>query len=634
MQGSSSSLLLWPTSADQMRDALHVSASTPMKCQWHKKNNEPCKNPINKANRGIIQGLFGSIVAAGSWSAAQQLLENLSKLVVCKGKHQGFASDLFSSWQTEYSRSQAQAQPATRRRAAQPSAKPTATCTNHATIKSEPAETSAHAALASIPQYGTKCEPKTESRLSSLAPTPAAPPPAHTFIPYGKERTVQQINKAVKRLISNPISEKEMKAMDVRGVVYVYTFKNAESAGKVHFKIGFSGDPDRRMKDWERQCGYNADDLAHYKTCLYPRVERLVHAQLWKDRRREEKCPVCKRSHTEFFDTRLPEASRVIGLWVEWMRHQPYDNDGYLKKEWLRKLRDVDLTDPNCWDAFTHAFGIGSITKVFVAVVVFQLIEQGKLHESDTIGQLLGASLYDAIDHAEGATAARLLSHHAGIGSWEDDPVWIRDGRDAELDPVHVWGKAEPLEYIRRPRKTAPAPGNFDYSNTNYTLLGKVASRRYHWVTDTFRENAGVAPAFTEHGPLIDCTGSNLSVEWTAGSIIASAADLVKFAIALRDGKLLQPESMAVLIAWTPVTETEDMGHGIFRKNFGTSGTWIGHFGGVLGSTGALWRKAAGDAVIAVVSNVGNMHCGKVPSSAAHVVMNSDILDVVMQSSQ
>ncbi|KAJ3499191.1 hypothetical protein NLG97_g547 [Lecanicillium saksenae] len=318
----------------------------------------------------------------------------------------------------------------------------------------------------------------------------------------------------------------------------------------------------------------------------------------------------------------------------------------------------------------SHVFGVGSITKVVVAVVVFQLIEEGKLQMSDTVGKLLSPSLYTAIENAASATVARLLSHHAGIDSWEDDLVWIREGRGDKLDPEHLWGKAEPLEYIRRPRKTAPAPGNYGYSNTNYTLLGfmieevtgnsaeaeirrrildplrmedtffegfehtsnrRVASRRYHWATDTFRKDAGVAPPFTEHGQLIDCTGSNLSVEWTAGGIMASASDLVKFAVALRDGKLLQPESMAVLTAWTPVTETDDMGHGIFRKNYGASGTWIGHFGGVLGFTGALWWKEMGDAVIAVVGNVGTMHCGKVPSSAAHVVIDTNMLDIVME---
>ncbi len=321
----------------------------------------------------------------------------------------------------------------------------------------------------------------------------------------------------------------------------------------------------------------------------------------------------------------------------------------------------------------SHIFGIGSITKVFVAVVVFQLIEEGKLHLSDTVGKVLSPDLYRDIDNAASATVELLLSHHAGIDSWEDDPVWIREGRGDKLDPAHAWGKAEPLEYIRRPRKTAPNPGEYGYANTNYTLLGliiekatgntaeremrrrilgplgmkhtflegfepgandvRVAPRRYHWATDNFREDAGVPPAFTEHGQLIDCTGSNLSVEWTAGGMVSSASDLVKLAMALRGGTLLHPASMALLTAWTPITKNEDMGRGIFRRKDGANEAWIGHFGSVLGFTGALWWKEKGDAVIAVIGNVGTVHCGKVPSSAAHVVVNTDMLELVTKLS-
>ncbi len=320
----------------------------------------------------------------------------------------------------------------------------------------------------------------------------------------------------------------------------------------------------------------------------------------------------------------------------------------------------------------SHIFGIGSITKVFVAVVILQLVEEGKLHLSDTVGKVLSSGLYRDIDNAASATVERLLSHHAGIDSWEDDPVWIREGRGDRLDPGHVWGKAEPSEYIRRPRRTAPNPGEYGYSNTNYTLLGlmiekatgstaegemrrrilgplgmehtflegfeprsnrRVATRRYHWATDTFCENAGFPGAFTKHGQLIDCTGSNLSVEWTAGGMVSSASDLVKFAVALRDGKLLRPESMAFMTEWSPITETEEMGHGIFRRKDGADDAWIGHNGSVLGFTAALWWKEKGDAVIAVVGNVGTVHCGKVPSSAAHVVLNTDIFEVVTELS-
>ncbi|KAJ2982184.1 hypothetical protein NQ176_g1552 [Zarea fungicola] len=143
------------------------------------------------------------------------------------------------------------------------------------------------------------------------------------------------------------------------------------------------------------------------------------------------------------------------------------------EKYWALTAGSVDVAATAPIDT-SHGFGIGSITKVFVAVVIFQLVEEGKLQLSDTVGALLGPDLCHGIDNAADATIARLLSHHAGIDSWEDDSVWIRAGSGDKLDPVHIWGKTEPLEYIRRPRKTAPNQGEYGYANTNYTFLGLV----------------------------------------------------------------------------------------------------------------------------------------------------------------
>lgn len=257
-----------------------------------------------------------------------------------------------------------------------------------------------------------------------------------------------------------------------------------------------------------------------------------------------------------------------------------------------------------------------------------------------------------------------MLSHTAGVESWEDDPVWIVEGRGKELYPEKIWTKTEPLDYIRRPNPSGPEPGQWSYSSTNYTLLGLVIEeitektteseirrrildplgmehtylegyekpqpdrlpRRYHWATEKFRETAGICPSFSEvRDNLIDATGSSLSVEWTAGGIVSSPLDLLKFAIAIRDGKLLSPSSLGIMKAWRPTTGPEEMGHGLFRyESPAGDGRWLGHFGSVLGFTGSLLWKEEGDCAVAILANVGTMHAGKVPSSAFHVLLNSD----------
>lgn len=318
-----------------------------------------------------------------------------------------------------------------------------------------------------------------------------------------------------------------------------------------------------------------------------------------------------------------------------------------------------------------HLFGIGSITKIFVAVVVFQLIEEGKLALTDNVRDHLHADLYYGVDNAETATIEQLLSHRAGIDSWEDDPRWLVDARGSRIDLPRIWANTETLDYIRRPKITAPDPGTWYYSNTNYTLLGLIVEKvtnataqdeirqrifepldmqrtflegfddcsganvacRYHHVTAKFREAAGVCPTFPfvqKH--LIEATGSNLSVSWLAGGVISHPADLVKFAVALRDGALLNTSPPALLQSWRPTSiPNHEMGYGIFRQSVPGKGAWLGHSGGVLGFSAQLWWNEDEDCIVCVLGNAGTVNAGNVPLSTTSVIQRSEFLSLALQ---
>ena len=123
----------------------------------------------------------------------------------------------------------------------------------------------------------------------------------------------------------------------------------------------------------------------------------------------------------------------------------------------------------------THVFGIGSITKVFITIVILQLIEEDKLKLSDTISSLLAEEVFHGIGNAESATIGGLLRHSAGVESWEDDTKWIVEGRGKDLDPERLWGKQDTLEYIRHP--SSLTPGDFSYANTNSRFWGWLLRR-------------------------------------------------------------------------------------------------------------------------------------------------------------
>jgi D-alanyl-D-alanine carboxypeptidase len=298
-----------------------------------------------------------------------------------------------------------------------------------------------------------------------------------------------------------------------------------------------------------------------------------------------------------------------------------------------------------------YLYGIGSITKTFVACLVERLIDEGRLSEDTRLLDVLGAETLRGIPNASEATIGQLLNHSSGIATWEMDADWIRVGRGAQLDPEKWWGKSETLEFLREDRHPATNPPGvgFAYSNTNYTLLGLVLERvtgramvtllhhdlldplglkdirlegfepidgqrvpgRYHYGTAEFLRTAGRAAAFREVGNgLLDVSRSNLSTEWTAGGLLATAHDLAAFTLALRDGQVVSAAALQRMTHFSSTGEAdEEVGQGLFREKM-NPGWLIGYDGGVLGFGAVMGWFEQGDVVIALMANVGMMHAG------------------------
>ena len=305
-----------------------------------------------------------------------------------------------------------------------------------------------------------------------------------------------------------------------------------------------------------------------------------------------------------------------------------------------------------------HLFGIGSITKTFSAVVILQLVEEGRLSLDATPLELLGADVVGKVPGADKATLAQLMNHTSGIPSWEDDPLWIREGRGADLDVKHIWGRTETLPYIDKTPLTGAPGEKYSYANTNHTLIGLIIEKitgndvvdeirkrilkpvgisdiylegfqviptdrvatRYHYATPEFKRDAGLEKSFKPvTADLIDVSSTNLSVEWTAGGMVATATDLAKYAAAFRAGKLLKPESMAFVKEWFPAGGASKVGHGVFYLPDIGGHALLGHSGSVLGFTGSmLWYEDV-DISVVVLANVGTMHIGQRLPNASSV---------------
>jgi len=123
-----------------------------------------------------------------------------------------------------------------------------------------------------------------------------------------------------------------------------------------------------------------------------------------------------------------------------------------------------------------HHFRIGSISKTFTAVLILRYAQEGKLSLDDPVSKWmpeLTAKLpkfdFDQIK------IRNLLNHTSGIPTYTgfDDPIFGL----SYIHPTTVW---EPDEIYAVIGKYDPefAPGtSWDYSNSNYYLLGRIADK-------------------------------------------------------------------------------------------------------------------------------------------------------------
>ena len=114
-------------------------------------------------------------------------------------------------------------------------------------------------------------------------------------------------------------------------------------------------------------------------------------------------------------------------------------------------------------DPFDVQYRIGSITKTMTAVLVLQLVRDGRLGLDDPASVVLGD-----VGYAD-RTLRTLLAHSSGMQS---EPVGLVVGALGRACPGTSWP----------PPTTAPARSSrryqeFHYSNLGYALLGEVAAR-------------------------------------------------------------------------------------------------------------------------------------------------------------
>jgi D-alanyl-D-alanine carboxypeptidase len=264
-------------------------------------------------------------------------------------------------------------------------------------------------------------------------------------------------------------------------------------------------------------------------------------------------------------------------------------------------LADVGSARPMRADV---RFRAGSVTKTFVAVVVLQLVAEGRIRLDERV--------------AGQARVRDLLAHTSGIADLVDLPgVMERHWNPQELVSTAL---AQPRIFW--------APGSrFAYSSTNYAILGLlVESRTRHTLREeiaarilrplalrrtgfrlTRADAHGYVPAvrdgIVQEHPGRDTWGADASWAWASGDLVSSARDLMRFYKALLRGRLLPQSLLKVML--TPAVERPNrlrygFGIAIIRTRCGLA---YGHTGNVLGYVSAVWNDRDARRQVVVMAN-------------------------------
>jgi D-alanyl-D-alanine carboxypeptidase len=327
------------------------------------------------------------------------------------------------------------------------------------------------------------------------------------------------------------------------------------------------------------------------------------------------------------------EAAVTAALDREMAAHPEVRNavaEVHLLAQDLHVTRAAGQADPAARKRMTPStpFRIASVTKTMTAVVVMQLVEEGRLSLSDTLERLDGVvavdrlQVVDGISYGRQITVEQLLRHRSGLPDYFFDGEW-RDGatdylREVFANPTRVRPPVEIAQWVIDHLQPIALPGTtYHYADTNYLLLGLIVeSIERKPLPQVYRDRLfsplGMKDAYLEfyeptpagahpaHMFLLDADIAGVSLgEWGGGGIVATAKDLDRFFAALAQGRLFR--SQATLDAMIPDDEVEPgYGYGLGIARYRETGVEFWGHSGFFGSF-AWYVPAAGAVVVGTV---------------------------------
>ncbi|MCC6243213.1 MAG: beta-lactamase family protein [Gemmatimonadaceae bacterium] len=232
----------------------------------------------------------------------------------------------------------------------------------------------------------------------------------------------------------------------------------------------------------------------------------------------------------------------------------------------------------------------GSVGKTYVAAVAMQLVAEGTLVLDAPISRYLGdAPWLDSVPNGRTATVRQIMQHTSGLVRYEFQPTVTATLRS---DPFREWTPLDRLRVLFGTRAPFAAGTSWEYSDTNYIVLGmiieRLTGRSYYDVVQrrvlgplqlnaTMPSDRRAMPMVANGyaGPKNELGGYDGSIgadglfainpqfEWTGGGMASTTGDLARWAKLLYEGKAFAPTMLPVMLDAVPARLGPNVKYGL-----------------------------------------------------------------------
>ncbi|MFM7857279.1 MAG: serine hydrolase domain-containing protein [Flammeovirgaceae bacterium] len=272
-------------------------------------------------------------------------------------------------------------------------------------------------------------------------------------------------------------------------------------------------------------------------------------------------------------------------------------------------------------------FSMGSVGKMYNAVAVMKLVQEGRIKLDDKISNYLPKEIIDNIPKAKDVTLKNLLGHTSGFINYE---------HNSELNSLYLTGRLK-LDTLSRyevlkkyvfGKASLFNPGaKYDYCSTNYLLLAMIVDKivpeghsdylrkliaehgfaKTYYLQTPKHKNVSYYGDLDKDGIVEDLTNQTFeTTNWLTGDdgVYAPIEEAAHFLQSLMKGKILNQQSLKEMMTWNN-DKKPDYGLGLMADKSFPYRFLLGHSGRGIGTTTDLYYFPKQDITVAIFCNNG-----------------------------